>query len=366
MKNKKNIAVTLAFIGFAMTAPAMAGSVEVGGGTKTYSQEFEVVEHIGESVNKAVVSGSASRTLYQTGEVTNNSFGSTVIDSANPSAIDKAIADYTASGRDYIIAGRAAYNAAHGADKMAGVSIKGTSVSSQSSTEKVFDYETFTRTETKSEDLIFVGDPDSLPSAYVAQGSYDRKDVNDRYYHYETTTVYQVNTSGTISPIILDLDGDGKIQASNGRYLPHEGDFSRQAVMFDFYGNGFPVACEWVGSNDGLLCRPNEDGSVYGTNLFGTANGYSNGYDELASLDGNGDGRLEGAELDGLMVWRDANCNGIADAGELTSLADLGITSIGTSHNNMVGSFVRQGKAYKSFDWWPSIVDCRKVNVALK
>ena len=364
--NNRYFAVAVALAGVLVATPAFAGSTNTLGGEKTYSKSFEVREHITGSTSSASVTGGASRTLYKTGETTSESFGTTVINSANPSAIDAAIQQYTESGRNYVISGRSAYNAAHDANPMAGIHINGTSVTSSSVTTKVFDYETFTRTETKSQDLIFVGDPDNVPGAYVAQGKYNRKDVNDKYYHMETHTVYQVNTSGTISPIVLDLDGDGKIEASHGKYLPHKGDFTKNAVMFDFYGNNFPVACEWVGTNDGLLCRPDADGKVNGTNLFGTANGYSNGFEEMAALDANGDGALQGEELNGLMVWTDTNCNGVADKGELKTLESLGITSIGVEHNNMVGSFIRDGKSYKTFDWWPSIVDCRKVQVSVK
>lgn len=364
--NNRFLAVALALAGVVIATPAFAGSTNTMGGEKTYSKSFEVREHMGATQYSATVSGSAERTLYKTGEVSSTSFGTTVIGSADPSAINAAIDAYTQAGRDYIIAGRSAYNAAHNANPMAGIHINGTTVSSSSSSTKVFDYQTFTRTETKSDDLIFVGDPDNVAGAYVAQGKYDRKDVNDRYYHMKVTTAYQVNTTGTVSPIVLDLDGDGKIEASNGKYLPHKGDFTKNAVMFDFHGNGFPIACEWVGTNDGLLCRPNEDGSVNGTNLFGTANGFSNGFDEMASLDADGDGNLQGAELEGLMVWTDTNCNGVADEGELKTLESLGITSIGVTHNEMVGSFVRNGKSFKCFDWWPSMVDCRKVHISLK
>lgn len=360
--NKRSFAAAVALVNLVLTVPVLAGTTDVNGGK--YSFTRQTVEHQGKSASSAEVYGSADRTLYQTGQVTETSFGSTVIDSANPSLVNKAIADYTLSGRNFIIAGRETYNANHGVDRLAGINIKGTSVTSASHSSRVSDGTSISLEDIKSENLIFVGDPDNLPSGYVAQGSWERRETIDEYYHYHTHTVYQVNTSGTVSPIVLDLDGDGKIQASNGRYLPHAGEFSKHAVMFDFYGNGFPVVCEWIGEQDGLLCRPNADGSVLGTNLFGTANGYNNGYEELASLDGNDDGVLEGAELEGLMVWVDSNANGIADKGELFTLDELGITAIGARHTNMVGTFVRHGQTYKSFDWWPSIVDCRKVGVA--
>lgn len=210
-----------------------------------------------------------------------------------------------------------------------------------------------------SEGAILIGDPDDLEHAYAAKGTVTRNTKVDEYI------TYQINVKGTVSPIVLDLDGDGSIQASNGKYLPHGDSFDANGfVMFDFHGNGFPVASEWVGKGDGLLCRPNADGSVQGPNLFGTSNGFENGFDELASLDVNNDGQISGAELEGLMIWEDSNRNGSAEASELKSVQSLGISSISVNHNNLVGSFVRNGQTFKSFDWWPSVVDCRKVDMA--
>jgi hypothetical protein len=243
---------------------------------------------------------------------------------------------------------------------------------------------------------ILIGDADNFDNAYVAQGQAVVDTEYDRHIHTTTTNtktgdvtnvtyeiyskydlvtkqkheikyqdyVYKVDMNVSVTPIVLDLDGDGKIEASNGKYMPHEGDFSKNVVMFDFYGNGFPVAMEWVGTNDGLLCRPEADGTVKGTNLFGSANGYANGYDELASLDANRDGVLTGAELDGLMVWQDENHNGVADKGELKNLESLGISSIGVTNNNLTGTYTRNGKNYKSFDWNPSVLKLRQIDVA--
>ena len=117
---------------------------------------------------------------------------------------------------------------------------------------------------------------------------------------------------------------------------------------------------EWVGPQDGLLVRPHADGSVDGSCLFGTFGGFENGYEALKALDVDGNGRLEGSELQGLKVWQDANSNANVEAGELLSLDELGITSLSTSHDHFRGTFVRDGKTAQSFDWWPSVVEMRK------
>ncbi|MBQ7503240.1 hypothetical protein IJT93_11140 [bacterium] len=207
-------------------------------------------------------------------------------------------------------------------------------------------------------EVILVGDMEDLDHAYAAQGKVTVDTILNKHQ------TYQINGHGRVSPIILDLDGNGKVSASNGQYLPHGNTFNADgAVMFDFYGNGFPVATEWVGEGDGLLCRVPE-GKMNGTHLFGTANGYANGFDEMASLDADNNGALEGAELEGLYVWQDKNHNGLADQGELSTLAELGVTSIGVNHKELVGSFVRNGQTFKSFDWWPSVKDARRIKVA--
>jgi hypothetical protein len=81
------------------------------------------------------------------------------------------------------------------------------------------------------------------------------------------------------------------------------------------------------------------------TEMFG---GASSGFAALAALDGNGDGKVDDADngladfggngvVDAadtvalLRIWRDLDQDGVTDAGELFSLADLGIASIAVS-----------------------------------
>ena len=216
---------------------------------------------------------------------------------------------------------------------------------------------------------LFIGDVDDFTNTYEIGGDkltthhIDR--WKERHGSLKVTEVYQIDVWGYVSPIVLDLDGDGAIQASKGQYLAHPETFAYDApvAMFDFNGNNFPVLTEWVGENDGLLCRPEADGSVKGINLFGTTSGSENGYDSMALLDANKNGALEGAELEGLYVWQDRNCNGIADKGELSTVESLGITSISVKHDNMASTFVRNGQTFKSFDWWPSVKDVRRIKV---
>jgi len=45
----------------------------------------------------------------------------------------------------------------------------------------------------------------------------------------------------------------------------------------------------------------------------------------------------------------------------MTSCKDAGITSMGLKNKNFIGSFVRNGKTFKMWDWWPSTLELSKV-----
>jgi hypothetical protein len=112
-------------------------------------------------------------------------------------------------------------------------------------------------------------------------------------------------------------------------------------VQFDLLGNGDKLSTGWVGGKDGLLVLDrNGDGAINdGSELFGEgttlANGQkaANGYQAMAELDTDGDGALTAADaaFSKLQVWVDANADGISDASELKSLAELNITKLNLS-----------------------------------
>lgn len=164
------------------------------------------------------------------------------------------------------------------------------------------------------------------------------------------------------SPLVLDMDGDSRLEASQGQYNPHPGRFDKTKVAsFDFFGNGFPVIMEWIGPNDGLLVIPKKDGSIDGTSLFGVAEGYPDGYSKLSLWDKNKDGRLTGDELTGLYIWQDVNQDAKPDTGEVKTVTELGITQINTSSQKGASLFVKNGKSHIVFDWWPTMYDTKKV-----
>lgn len=244
--------------------------------------------------------------------------------------------------------------------------------------ETIFDGQTTTTQQTvdfqSDPGTVFIGDPLNDPfNVLVVTGVLtinitDTTTITDFLTNLTTEQLsqidaYAVSVKRTISPLVLDMKGSGKIEASRGEWMPHRRIYPERMAFFDLNGNGFPVYTEWVGPNDGLLCKPNDDGSVDGSCLFGTSTGFSNGFEALSVLDQNGDRLIRGAELEGLMVWQDKNGNAKAEAGELTSVADVGITSIGVGHKKFVGSFTINGETRRMYDWWPNVLELNRVNV---
>ena len=136
-------------------------------------------------------------------------------------------------------------------------------------------------------------------------------------------------------PLTLDLDGDGiETLASNG----HKG------ALFDHSNDGIRTATGWVGKDDGFLVYDrNGDGVVNnGSELFGDntplKNGEraANGYQALAELDDNGDGKVDAADsaFAHLRVWRDRNQDGISQKDELLTLEEAKVKAFNLAHQN--------------------------------
>jgi VCBS repeat-containing protein len=129
------------------------------------------------------------------------------------------------------------------------------------------------------------------------------------------------STTVVEDPIVLDLGNQG-IDLS-------------YAAVFDINGDGQLDNVAWTDGQDGMLVM-DLDGSgaiENGTEVFSpyfNQGGYTDALAALASLDSNGDGRIDSADPDfaNIRVWQDQNQDGVSDAGELKTLADLGITGI--------------------------------------
>jgi hypothetical protein len=140
-------------------------------------------------------------------------------------------------------------------------------------------------------------------------------------------TVAQINALKSLTPIVLDLNGDGVQTVGLGN-----------GVQFDLAATGTKVNTGWIAGGDGLLALDrNHDGVINdGSELFGSGTTLANGqkagtgYEAMAELDTNGDGSIDakdGAFAD-LRVWVDGNADGVSQADELKSLDQLGITKL--------------------------------------
>ncbi|WP_277588252.1 calcium-binding protein [Pseudomonas chlororaphis] len=134
----------------------------------------------------------------------------------------------------------------------------------------------------------------------------------------------------TVSPLILDLDGDGVETLG-----------INAGVHFDHDGNGFAETTGWVSKDDGLLVWDrNGNGRIDdGSELFGNystlANGQNaaNGFAALADLDSNHDGKIDASDaaFNQLYVWRDSNSDATVAVGELLSLTEANVGSLNTA-----------------------------------
>lgn len=129
------------------------------------------------------------------------------------------------------------------------------------------------------------------------------------------------------SPIAIDLNGDG-IQTTN---------LTQSDVNFDLDGDGFAQNTGWLSSDDGFIAVDlNGDGKINnGTELFGS-NQVGDGFAKLALFDSDANGVVNANDNNfvDLLVWRDANGNGVTDDGELGSLSDYGVTSLSIQYTS--------------------------------
>jgi hypothetical protein len=147
----------------------------------------------------------------------------------------------------------------------------------------------------------------------------------------------------TISPLVLDLDGDGVETTLS----------SKTGVHFDLDNSGFAEQAGWVGKDDGLLVR-----------------------------DLNGDGKVDANDsaYASLRVWKDLNSDGVTEDGELITLEQAGVQSLnvrytdqgtgatkdaqGNQHQQL-GSYTKaDGSTQQMDDVWFSVDTARTVKPA--
>jgi hypothetical protein len=138
----------------------------------------------------------------------------------------------------------------------------------------------------------------------------------------------------------------------------------QKVVAFDLDGGGSRRYSAWPSAQAGWLVYDAAGSKkiTSGLQLFGQKTFWifwDNGYEALQSLDDNQDGKLEGAELKGLAIWQDRNCDGISDADEVQPLSAFGIQSLAcegyAEHNGMLrierGVTFTSGETAQTYDW---------------
>lgn len=167
---------------------------------------------------------------------------------------------------------------------------------------------------------------------------------------YRTMMARNFNQAGQmtfkqVDPLVLDLDGDG-IET-----VPEE----MSGAAFDIDNDGFREKTEWINGDDAFLAQDiNQNGRIDNlTELFGDDQ-FPNGYEKLKSLDLNGDNLFDPGDeaYRDLLVWRDANENGVSEASELTSLSEAGITAIDLNYDESLQSTfsTQDGQTHQAAD----------------
>ena len=135
-------------------------------------------------------------------------------------------------------------------------------------------------------------------------------------------------------------------------------------VAFDLDGSGLRRHWGWITPKAAwLVFDGKETGRISsGLQMFGSVTFWifwRDGYQALGSLDANGDGLLNGAELHGLALWHDANANGISEPGEVKPLAAYGIDQLSCRghiaapglRQSLQGVRFKDGSVRPTYDW---------------
>lgn len=125
-------------------------------------------------------------------------------------------------------------------------------------------------------------------------------------------------------PLVLDLDGNGiTLEASQA-----------SQAFYDIKGDGWRYRTGWITGGDGLLAfDANGDGQITGQGELSFTPykaGARTDLEGLQAFDSNGDGQISTLDtlFEKLRVWRDANGNGLSEAGEVQTLSQAGVQKI--------------------------------------
>ncbi|MDR0434694.1 MAG: hypothetical protein LBH21_06490 [Gracilibacteraceae bacterium] len=149
--------------------------------------------------------------------------------------------------------------------------------------------------------------------------------------------------------LILDLTGDGvKVLG------PQNG------VRFDMNADGRASAVAWIGGDDAFLAMDLNGNGVIddGNELLSdqtplAGGGYLYGYNALRLFDENGDELIDASDAAyaPLLAWRDQNGDGVSQAEELLSLAEIGVASLRFGFYDVYIEPAETGATSNSPDW---------------
>jgi len=128
-----------------------------------------------------------------------------------------------------------------------------------------------------------------------------------------------------VTPIAIDLNGDGIQYQSLAAGIAH-----------DYENSGQAVNTSWVCAQDGLLANQKADG--YLNIVFSTQAGETDLQGLAKVYDSNHDNVFDAkdAGFNEFGVWQDADSDGVVDAGEFLSLADRGIVSLSLTSDGVI------------------------------
>lgn len=139
-------------------------------------------------------------------------------------------------------------------------------------------------------------------------------------------------------------------------------------VAFDFSGTGDTRAQGWLTPDAAwLVWDPNARGDVRsGFDMIGQrtwAVFWHDGFEVLRALDDDQNGELNGDELNGLALWRDANSDGVSDAGEVLPVAAHGVIGLSTNAQPARPGLIaaprgvrfQDGSTRPLYDWTPGL-----------
>lgn len=231
-----------------------------------------------------------------------------------------------------------------------------------------------------SVDTTFRGGTDvSVSDAYKA---FDGRTADAAFTTGEFGGNWTTTSGQRWDPLAVDLNRDGRVEtidAAGGVFDLGSRTESRTRVdgsaIGDVQASGSGARTrwsderevttrftEWFGPAEGIVVLDrNGDGRIQGQDLFGdeqvTGRNVANGYEDLALLDSNNDGTFDFRDerFHEVQIWQDANSDGIAQEGEMSSLFQNGISSLDlrATAGAVAGedsAVIREGSEFRALD----------------